>query len=166
MYNKILKHNKDIRGTFFNGRHWNLFLIVTMQYVLDLPPELRSNVDFVFILRNNMIADREKIWKGFCSFVPTLSLFNKIMNKCTTGYECLVVNNMSRSNDISDCLFWYEGLIHDEFKIGKRQMWEFHYKMRKIKADNEKDDRDDEYNQICGRNNINKHVRISKIYGT
>lgn len=165
MYSKILRTNKEIRGTFFNGRHWNIFLIVTMQYVLDLPPELRSNVDFVFILRNNMVADREKLWKHFCGFIPSFQLFQKIMNKCTVGHECLVVNNMSRSNDISDCLFWYKGDLHDDFKVGKRQMWEYHYRMKKIIEDGE-DDQDDEYLQdIAGirSSSFKKDTLIKKV---
>ena len=132
MYSKIMRTNKEVRGTFFNGRHWNIFLIVTMQYMLDLPPELRANTDFVFILRNNQMNDREKLWKHFAGFIPSFNIFNKIMNSCTVGYECLVVNNMARSNKIEDCLFWYSATEHPEdFKIGKRQMWEFHYRMKR-----------------------------------
>ena len=163
MYSKILRNNKEVRGTFFNGRHWNIFLIVTMQYVLDLPPELRSNVDFVFILRNNMIADREKIWKGFCGFIPNFSLFQKIMNKCTVGYECLVVNNMSRSNDIQDCLFWYSAQQHGDFRVGKRQMWEFHYKMKKNAAKDEVEDDDDYLQTLVGRNTSSRDANIKKL---
>tara|TARA_B100001079_G_C16242419_1_gene439603 strand:+ start:21 stop:440 length:420 start_codon:yes stop_codon:yes gene_type:complete len=138
-----------------------------MQYVLDLPPELRSNVDFVFILRNNMMADRERLYKNFCGFIPTFAIFNKIMNKCTQGYEALVVDNTSRSNDITDCLFWYEGAIHDKFKIGKRNMWLYHYKMKKeedMKDDCPNED-DDYYSSLVGTNNhtINKYTNVKKI---
>ena len=163
MYSKILRSNKDVRGTFFNGRHWNIFLIVTMQYVLDLPPELRSNVDYVFILRNNQVADREKIWKHFCGFIPSFPLFNKIMNKCTTGYECMVVNNMSRSNEIHDCLYWYQAVLHDEFKIGKTGMWLYHYKMKK--KTEEKEENDDYYETLVGINSstVSKNAAIKKM---
>ena len=164
MYNsKILKSNKDIRGTFFNGRHWNIFLIITMQYVLDLPPELRSNVDYVFILRNNMMADRERLYKNFCGFIPSFTIFNKIMNKCTQGYEALVVDNTSRSNDISDCLFWYEAKIHNNFKIGKENMWIYHYKMKKEELDEEAQD-DDYFSTLVGTNNstINRNTAGEK----
>tara|TARA_Y100000389_G_scaffold161917_1_gene164505 strand:+ start:685 stop:1500 length:816 start_codon:yes stop_codon:yes gene_type:complete len=162
MYSKILRTNKDIRGTFFNGRHWNIFLVVTMQYVLDLPPELRSNIDFVFILRNNMVNDREKLYKHFCGFVPNFSTFQKIMNKCTQGYECLVVDNTARSNDISDCLFWYSGEGHGDFKIGKRAVWEYHYKLRKLKEKSDEED-EDYFKDLAGRGVVSKNAKISKL---
>ena len=153
MYSRILKSDPSIRGSFFNGRHWNIFLIVTMQYVLDLPPELRSNVDYIFILRNNMVADREKIWKHFCGFIPTFAAFSQIMNKCTQGYECLVVNNTARSNEIDDCIFWYKAEIRDDFRVGKSKMWYYHYKMKKnISLEKEQNDDNDYYEDLVGVN--------------
>jgi len=164
MYSKLMRNNKDIRGTFFNGRHWNIFLVVTMQYVLDLPPELRSNVDFVFILRNNMVADRERLWKHFCGFIPTLGLFHKIMNKCTSGYECLVVNNMSKSNEISDCLYWYEGALHNDFKVGKRTMWEYHYRMKRNEETREYGEEDlDYYDSLLHGKPLGKSSIVRKV---
>lgn len=169
MYSKILRSDSSIRGSFFNGRHWNIFLIVTMQYVLDLPPELRSNVDYIFILRNNMVADREKIWKHFCGFIPNFSTFQQIMNKCTQGYECLVINNTSRSNEIDDCLYWYEAVIRDDFKIGKPQMWMYHYQMKKeTEEEKEVEDGNEYYENLVGMNtgtlNRNSKIIVKKMY--
>ena len=47
------KWTKDpcMRSVFMNGRHWKLLFILTMQYALGVPPNLRTNIDFVFILR-------------------------------------------------------------------------------------------------------------------
>ena len=167
MYSRILKTDPNVRGSFFNGRHWNIFLIMTMQYVLDLPPELRSNVDYIFILRNNVLADRERIWKHFCGFIPSFNIFQQIMNKCTTGYECLVVNNTSRSNEIDDCLFWYKAQVYDSFRIGRPQMWIYHYKMKKI-TDCEREVEDDDqtyYEDLVGINsqNMNRKINIKKM---
>ena len=49
MIKKWLESN--IRGIFMNGRHWRITFMLTMQYCMDLPPDLRTNIDFVFILR-------------------------------------------------------------------------------------------------------------------
>lgn len=163
MYSKILRSDPSIRGSFFNGRHWNIFLIVTMQYVLDLPPELRSNVDYIFILRNNMVADREKIWKHFCGFIPNFHTFQQIMNKCTQGFDCLVVNNTARSNEIDDCIFWYCAEIRNDFKIGKPQMWFYHYKMKKeLEEEKEVDGNNDYFENLVGvnTNNLKKNNSI------
>tara|TARA_Y100000591_G_C21801625_1_gene682378 strand:- start:467 stop:1288 length:822 start_codon:yes stop_codon:yes gene_type:complete len=161
MYSRVLRTNKDIRALFFNGRHYGIFTLLTMQYAYDLTPDLRSQVDFVFILRNNNIQDKERLWKGFCGMVPTFSLFQKILNSCTVNYDCLVVNNMSRSSDITDCIFWYSANRHDDFKIGKRPLWEYHYKMRKIREDDEEEQEDGYYGELCGK--YNTYTRTTNI---
>ena len=50
------KWTKDVcmRSVFMNGRHWKLLFLLTMQYALGVPPNLRTNIDFVFILREKL----------------------------------------------------------------------------------------------------------------
>ena len=62
MYNKSIMSDKNIRCIFMNGRHYKIFLLITMQHGLGLPPDLRSNIDYVFIFRNNIVKEREKIY--------------------------------------------------------------------------------------------------------
>jgi len=52
MYNKTSIKDKNIRCIFMNGRHYKIFLLITMQHGLGLPPDLRSNIDYVFIFHN------------------------------------------------------------------------------------------------------------------
>ncbi len=165
MGSRDLRRCKHIRSSFFNGRHYGLFFIVTMQYVMDLSPELRSNCDYVIILRNNMIMDREKIWKNFAGMVPTFALFQKIFNRVTSGYDCLVVNNTSRSNDITDCLFWYRAEVHDDFRIGKKIMWEMHYRLKKNQEDeiDNENELDDLRELTRPPNNYKSDVRITRV---
>ena len=59
MYDKSMIRDKCIRSIFMNGRHWNIFFMLTMQYCMDLSPDLRANIDYVFILRENIIQNRE-----------------------------------------------------------------------------------------------------------
>ena len=52
--------DKNIRCIFMNGRHYKIFLLITMQHGLGLPPDLRSNIDYVFIFRNNIVKSVKK----------------------------------------------------------------------------------------------------------
>ena len=115
-----------IRQCFMNGRHWKLFFMLTMQYCMDLTPDLRANVDYVFILRENVIQNREKLYKSFFGIFPTFDIFNQVMSSCTENYECLVLDNTSKSNKIQDCVFWYKAKIRKNFKIGSDSLWRHH----------------------------------------
>ena len=42
MYDKKMIKDPNIRGIFMNGRHWRITFMLTMQYCMDLPPDLRK----------------------------------------------------------------------------------------------------------------------------
>lgn len=128
MYDRKFMKDTCIRQCFMNGRHWKIFFMLTMQYCMDLTPDLRANVDYVFILRENVLQNREKLYKSFFGIFPTFDMFNQVMTSCTENYECLVLDNTSKSNKIEDCVFWYKGKIRKNFRIGSPSLWNFHKK--------------------------------------
>lgn len=60
------------------------------------------------------------------------------MDSCTENYECLVLDNTSKSNRIEDCVFWYKAKIRKNFKVGAPQYWQTHKKMFNPKHGNVK----------------------------
>jgi len=111
-----------------NGRHWRITFMITMQYCMDLPPDLRANIDYIFILRENIIQNQEKLYKNFFGIFPHIDTFKEVMNACTEGYDCLVLDNTSRSNKITDCVFWYKAKPDRKFKIGSKELWSYNKK--------------------------------------
>jgi hypothetical protein len=73
MYDNKWVSDKYIRSLFMNGRHYGILYILALQYVMGIPPVLRGNVDYVFILRENMVANRKRIYEQFAGIFPTLS---------------------------------------------------------------------------------------------
>ena len=128
MYDRKFMKDSCIRQCFMNGRHWKIFFMLTMQYCMDLTPDLRANVDYVFILRENVLQNREKLYKSFFGVFPTFDMFNQVMNACTENYECLVLDNTSKSNKLEDCVFWYKAKLRKNFRIGSDHLWNFHKK--------------------------------------
>jgi hypothetical protein len=142
MYDRKMIRDPNIRGIFMNGRHWRITFMLTMQYCMDLPPDLRSNIDYIFILRENIIQNQEKIYKNFFGIFPQFSVFQDVLNSCTEGYECLVLDNTSRSNNIQDCVFWYRAKPNRSFKIGSKELWNYcrkNYDEKKAKNEQECD---------------------------
>lgn len=124
LYDGKWTNDKMIRLMFMNGRHWGIMLIITMQYPLGIPPTLRTNIDYVFILREPYIANRRRIYENYAGMFNTFESFCQVMDQCTENYECLVINNNSKSNTLSDMIFWYKADQHPEFKLGSKQFWE------------------------------------------
>ena len=124
LYDNSWAKDKLMRLLFMNGRHWKIMLIITMQYPLGIPPTLRTNIDYVFILREPYIANRKRIYENFAGMFPTFESFCQVMDQCTENYECLVINNNAKSNKLQDQIFWYKAQAQKDFRLGSREFWE------------------------------------------
>ena len=48
------------------------------------------------------------------------------MTACTENYECLVLDNSSKSNKIEDVVYWYKAKYPiKKFKIGGKKLWKW-----------------------------------------
>jgi len=106
-YDSRTLRGKNIREVFMNGRHRKIFIINAVQYMMDVPSFLRGQVDYVFAMRDNIIDQREKLWKFFFGMFSDYKDFSAVMDHCTQDRNCLVLNNTVRSNNPEDCVFWY-----------------------------------------------------------
>ena len=124
LYDQTWTRDKMMRLLFMNGRHWKVMLVITMQYPLGIPPNLRTNIDYVFILREPYIANRKRIYENYAGMFPTFESFCQVMDQCTENYECLVINNNSKSNKLHDQVFWYKADNHNDFRLGSKEFWD------------------------------------------
>jgi hypothetical protein len=124
LWDNTWTRDKLMRALFLNGRHFKVILIITMQFPLGIPPNLRTNIDYTFILRETSINNRKRLWDNYASVFPTFESFCDVMNQCTNNYDCLVVDNTSKSNQLTDQIFWYKANPHEDFKLGSREFWE------------------------------------------
>ena len=138
LYDNSWSRDKLMRLLFMNGRHWKVMLIITMQYPLGIPPTLRTNIDYVFILREPYLTNRKRIWENYASMFPTLESFSSVMDQTTENFECLVINNNAKSNKLQDQIFWYKAENRPDFKLGSKEFWDISRQM-------ESDDEDEHY---------------------
>jgi len=124
LYDKTWVNDKNIRYLFMNGRHVKVFLMITMQYPLGVPPQLRANVDYVFILRENQIKQQQRIYEQYAGMFHSFEAFSTVMNACTENYECLVIDNKVQSNKLEDQVYWYKAVDHTNFQLCSPELWE------------------------------------------
>jgi len=157
LYDSSWTKDKLMRALFMNGRHWKVMLIITMQYPLGIPPNLRTNIDYVFILRENYLSNRKKIWENYASMFPTLESFCSIMDQTTENYECMVISNNAKSNKINDQVFWYKAENRPDFKLGSKEFWEL--------SKNLTDDDGDEYDPNAKKKSKGQNIMVKKTNG-
>jgi hypothetical protein len=130
----------NIRDIFMNGRHFNLMFLITMQFSLGIPPSFRSNCDYIFLLRETIMSNRKRLYEHYAGMFPTFEIFCQVMNQCTENFECLVIDNTSKSNNITDQVFWYKADSHPPFKIGAPEFWQYHSNNYSEGGDDEEED--------------------------
>ena len=157
LYDSKWTRDKLMRLIFMNGRHWHIMLLITMQYPLGVPPVLRLNIDYVFILRENIIGNRKRIYENYAGMFPTFDVFCTVMDKCTDNFECLVIKNNSQSNNLFDQVFWYKASAHNDFKLGSKEFWEM---SKKMGSDDEGDDYDS--TKIKKKSASAVHINVKK----
>lgn len=107
-----------------NGRHLKIFYLLTMQYPLGIPPHLRAQVDWVFLLRDNNKKNIERLHEYYAAFFPCYEIFEQVYYKLTENYGCMVINCNSRSSKIEDCVFRYRAQMHDNFTMCNQEFWD------------------------------------------
>ena len=152
LYDNDWKKDKIIREIFMNGRHWGIMFVLLMQYAIGIPPNLRSNIDWVFLLRENNFQNRKKLYENYAGMFHNFEMFCQTMDACTENYECLVIHNGAKSNKLEDQVFWYKAEDHQDFRLGDPVLWE----NNNLQVEEEEDD-------TIGTNRRRQHYSIKKI---
>lgn len=93
-----------------NARHYSLSYILTMQSPMGLPPDLRLNFDYIFLLKENSEIARKKIWMNYASMFENFETFEKVFSNATENFSSMVIDNRNQSNKLSDQVYWYNPL--------------------------------------------------------
>jgi hypothetical protein len=123
LYDNSWINQESTRYIFMNGRHIDMMTVITMQYPLGISPNLRTNVDFIFILRENITRNRRIIYENYAGMFPTYEMFSQFMDQCTEDFNCLVICNGIQSNKLEDQVFWYKASDHPPFKLCDDSLW-------------------------------------------
>jgi hypothetical protein len=101
-------NNKFIRELAYNGKQLNITFILVTQ-LLKIRPDLRTNFDYVFLLKDDNIANQELMFKHYGHKFSTFSKFKNIYDKIIENFGCLVLCNNYRTDD-SKKVFKYKAI--------------------------------------------------------
>ena len=160
LYDQSWTKDTNIRSIFMNGRHYKMFFIITMQYALGIPPNLRTNIDYVFILRENYVSNRKRLYENYAGMFPSFEVFCQVMDQCTENFECLVIHNNAKSNKLQDQVFWYKASPHDDFQIGHPTFWNFH----NANFDPDHDNNEEEFDPLSVKKKKGCLINVKKQY--
>lgn len=117
---------QEILELFFNGRHHHISFILTMQFALGIPPEMRSNFDYIFLLAEDFITNRKRLYEHYAGMFPSFDVFQQVFAEITQDYGTMVINNRVHSTDITEKVFWYKAKDTPDFTVGNKKYKKYH----------------------------------------
>ena len=145
----------------FNGRHYQIMYILTMQFALGITPELRSNFDYIFLLKAEFISEQKKLFDHYAGMFPNFDSFRQVFNTLVGDFGSMVIDNRCRATNPLERLFWYKApdLSNTKCIIGCKQFRMFHENnynkdWRKKKSN---------YDFVSWTNDIKKHKGVINV---
>jgi len=118
--------DKPILEMFFNGRHFKITFILTMQFPLAIGPELRSNFDYVFLLADDFVSNQKRLYEHYAGIFPNFDSFRSVFLNLTADYGSMVIVNRGNRHSFLDKIFWYKATRETNSLIGSRQFLKLH----------------------------------------
>ncbi|AVK76483.1 hypothetical protein pneo_cds_876 [Pandoravirus neocaledonia] len=128
VFDNRIYQSEPMRDLYKYARSLNIEFYNVVQYVMDVPKAMRSQVDRVFALREPQRAYRESLYRGFFDVFSTCDAFSTAFDACTENYGCMVIDSTAETNADEDCVFWYRGPADPPaVLLGSRAQWLVHH---------------------------------------
>lgn len=165
---KLTKDEKFIRE-IFNGRHHNVTIFYSAQYLNFVPPFFRENADYIFVGKDLSRKNKQKLYDEFFSMFDSVKDFSYVMTECTKNYGFIVCDRLIQGTAINDSVKMYRGRPKlPPFRIGHKIFWEleqkYHIKNSKtFLAEQEKKKQEEKQLHRTGVVPIGASTRITSV---
>ena len=110
---KIWRKSKDLGEIIYNGRHYNITLIIVSQDIVAIPPNFRSNIDIVMLFNTSIQEELKKLYQHYAGEFSSLQEFKDTLNAVCQDYGTLVILKRGyKSLNLSDKIFRYKANIN------------------------------------------------------
>ena len=97
----------------------------TLRYVMDMRPEIRSQIDICLAARESMQPVRTRLYEQFFGQFRTYKEFEGAFDAATNNYGLMVSHTTNASTSLSDSVFWYRApWPQPSFGMGKDFVFE------------------------------------------
>jgi hypothetical protein len=140
-----------LEDLFSNGRHYKSIIIISCQYIKQLPPAVRTNTDYLFMLHNTKRTCKilyEEYVENPDEFSMFLDMLRTVTSMCDEKgqdmYSSLVYNNCVKTNRLDEMFQVYRhtvGFNADEVLLGDPNWREYnktHHKDREWEEEKRK----------------------------
>jgi hypothetical protein len=103
---------------FKNGRHAEMMFILGLQYCMDIKPNIRQNIDYIFLFREPNESSRKNLYANYAGIAGSYNDFCDLMDQLTGDYYCLVIDNRNQAMDMKECIYYYKAPLIGKLDFG------------------------------------------------
>jgi hypothetical protein len=123
--------DEGIRDMIYNGRHYNITVIITLQDPMAIPRKFRGQIDYIFCFGAETDDERDRLYKYYWnSRYGNKNLFNDIFDRTTVNYCSLVIDNFNKkTKELKNRIFFCKTPPPESlpsFTIGSDRLWSLH----------------------------------------
>lgn len=123
-FSKSTWRQDAIRALHMNARHLRVTFLNAVQYVMDIPPDMRGQYSYVVATSENVHQNKKRLHQAFYGCFERYSDFDATFSQVTRNYAVAVLDQTDPGSDIASQLFWYRASTKGpKFTIGKRVYW-------------------------------------------
>ena len=153
-------NDQPILEVFYNGRHYQLIFILTMQFPLGIRPELRCNFDYIFLLNDDFFSNQKRLYDHYAGMFPNFDSFRQVFMQLTSDFGCMVIVNRGAGEGILNKIFYYKSNNEKLNSLGCKQFNDFH-------AENFNPNWEDSHkfdiNKLVDNKKNKKNITVNKI---
>jgi hypothetical protein len=118
--------DQPIMELLFNGRHYKLMYMLTMQFPLGISPELRCNFDYIFLLKEDFFSNLKRLYDHYAGMFPSFDAFRVVFKELTANFGSMVIVNRGACDNFLEKIFWYRAQNDAVGMIGCEQFIKHH----------------------------------------
>jgi hypothetical protein len=125
-----ITRDKAITTIFMNGRHIKIFLLIMVQWLMDMPINKRQLVDYLLVCKEDSPPSLIRLYDNFfANYFPNYEAFVQVHRQVTQDHGVLVLDRTSPSDKFEDHIFAWKAREHSKdprgsFKIGTQEWWD------------------------------------------
>jgi len=153
--------DQPILELLFNGRHYRLMYMLTMQFPLGISPELRGNFDYIFLLKEEFYSNLKRLYEHYAGMFPTFESFRQVFKELTKNHGCMVIDNRNTEGGFLNQIYWFRATNDKVAMMGCKQFINNH--TNNFNPDWRRKNKKFNIETFAGKGKAKKNFTVSKI---
>lgn len=122
-FDQKLLRSTSMFKLFANGRHYKIFILLSLQYLRGIGPNCRGNIDAVILHRETVIKNQRKLFDDYACGFQTFDDFRSVFEQVASNRRIMVMMKCEEQKNDFPVYTWLPHYPLPNFKINIHGHW-------------------------------------------